>query len=79
MSELLTQKQLQVVLSLVLLTGVVVVAYYIIASVRRAISTSDTGNNDLASDFKEMRLEGDIDEEELRSITAVLEKTQTKR
>ncbi len=79
MWELLSQRHVQVALNVLALTTVLVVAYAVIAAIRRSTSTSATDNHDLADDFEEMRLEGDINEEELRTIRAVLEKSQPKR
>lgn len=79
MWELLSQRHVQVGLNVLALTAVLVVAYAVIAAIRRSTSTSATDNRDLADDFEEMRLGGDINEEELRTIRAVLEKSQQKR
>ncbi len=50
------------------------VAYRVIMAVRDATRTDDRSGRDLSEDFEEMRLSGDINEAELRSIKAVLDK-----
>ena len=79
MWELLNQRHFWIALNVLGLATVLIVAYVVIMAIRRLTSTNATDNRPLAQDFEEMRLEGDINEEELRSIRAVLEKSQTKR
>ena len=79
MSDFLGQPSVQALLSVAGLLVMVYGAYRVIEALRPSTSKADISDRDLASDFEEMRLEGDIDEEELRSIRAVIGKTQGKR
>ena len=64
----------------VLAVAVVLVAVFgsiqLLSRLRAATIKPDTNHDDLAKNFEEMRLEGDIDEAELRKIKAVLGKSQ---
>jgi len=79
MWDLLSQTKVQAALGTVSLLLVLFVAYRVIEALRPATSKDDTIDRDLGQDFEEMRLGGDINAEELRSIKAVLEKTHDKR
>lgn len=79
MWDLLSQPKVQALLSTLVLLIAMFVAYRIIEALRPSTSKDDTSDLALGRDFEEMQLEGDIDEEELRSIRAVLKKTQEKR
>ena len=79
MWDLLSQPKVQAVLSAAGVLIAIFVAYRVIEALRPSTSKDDTSGPDLARDFEEMRLGGDINEEELRSIRAVLEKTHDKR
>jgi uncharacterized membrane protein len=79
MWDLLSQTKVQAALAAVSLLLVLFVAYRVIEALRPSTSKDDTIDRDLSLDFEEMRLGGDINEEELRSIKAVLEKTHDKR
>lgn len=79
MWDLLSQTKVQAALGTVCLLLVLFVAYRVIEALRPATSKDDTIDRDLGQDFEEMRLGGDINAEELRSIMAVLEKTHDKR
>lgn len=79
MWDLLSQTKVQAALGTVSLLLVLFVAYRVIEALRPATSKDDTIDRDLGQDFEEMRLGGDINAEELRSIRAVLEKTHDKR
>ncbi|MEZ6135035.1 MAG: hypothetical protein R3C53_09020 [Pirellulaceae bacterium] len=79
MWELLTSPVASAVLSVAGLLVVLFVAYRVIEALRPSTSKDDMSDHDLVSDFEEMRLGGDINEEELRSIRAVLAKTQEHR
>ncbi len=79
MWDLLSQTKVQAALAAASLLIVLFVAYRVIEALRPSISKDDTVDRDLARDFEEMRLGGDIDAEELRSIRAVLEKTHDQR
>lgn len=79
MWDLLSQTKVQAALGTASLLLVSFVAYRVIEALRAATSKDDTIDRDLRHDFEEMRLGGDINEEELRSIKAVLEKTHDKR
>ncbi|MCA9134459.1 MAG: hypothetical protein KDA45_14920 [Planctomycetales bacterium] len=54
-------------------------AYQVALALRPATSKAVTNVDDLAQNFEEMQLEGDISDEELRTIRAVLGKTPTRR
>ncbi len=79
MWELLQQPVAQALLSMAGLLIVVYGAYRVIEALRPSTCKADISDRDLAHDFEEMRREGDINEEELRSIRAVIGKTQGKR
>ena len=79
MWDLLSQTKVQAALAAATLLILLFVAYRVIEALRPATSKDDTIDRDVARDFEEMRLGGDINEEELRSIRAVLEKTHDKR
>lgn len=79
MWDLLSQSKVQAALAAVSLLLVLSVAYRVLEAVRPSTSKDDTIDRNLGQDFEEMRLGGDINEEELRSIRAVLEKTHDKR
>jgi uncharacterized membrane protein len=79
MSDLFRPSALQAMLSVAGLLVVMYAAFRVIEVLRPSTSKDDMSDRDLASDFEEMQLEGDINEEELRSIRAVLGKTQEKR
>jgi len=66
-------------LALVVLGAIVYVGFFAIKRLRTTILTSGTNGDDLAHKFEELRLEGAIDESELRKIKAVLGKTQGTR
>ncbi len=79
MWDLLSQTKVQAALGTVGLLLVLFMAHRVIEALRPSTSKDDTVDRDLGQDFEEMRLGGDINEEELRSIKAVLEKTHDKR
>lgn len=79
MSDLLRPTALQAILSVLGLLIVMYAAFRVIERLRPSTSKDDMSDDDLVGDFEEMQLEGDINEEELRSIRAVLGKTQGKR
>jgi uncharacterized membrane protein len=79
MLDLLNQPTVQAALGVAGLLIVIFVSYHVIVALRPSTSKDDMSDRDLASDFEEMRLGGDIDEQELRSIRAVLGRTQSKR
>jgi uncharacterized membrane protein len=79
MWDLLSQTKVQAALAAASLLLVLFVAYRVIEALRPSTSKDDTIDRDLSQDFEEMRLGGDINEEELRSIRSVLEKTHDKR
>ena len=76
LSELLSQPIVQALLAVALLMVCVYVGIQVISRLRAATFKTDTNAEDLATNFEEMCLEGDIDEAELRKIKAVLGKTQ---
>jgi hypothetical protein len=75
--EILQQPTVQAVLSVAGVLLVVYAAILIIGRLRPSTIKADTSVEDLAANFEEMRLEGDIDDAELRKIKAVLGKKNT--
>lgn len=79
MWDLLSRPAVQALLGLAVVMIAVYFAYRVIMSLRPSDSKADMSDLDLAKDFEEMRLGGDINEEELRSIKTVIGKTQDER
>lgn len=77
MLEILQQPTVQAVLSVAIVLALVYAAIVVIGRLRPSTIKADTSVEDLAANFEEMRLEGDIDEAELRKIKAVLGKTSS--
>jgi hypothetical protein len=69
----------QATLSIAALMAVVYTGFHVAIRLRPTISKPDTSDAALAENFEEMRLEGDIDEAELRKIKAVLGRIQKSR
>lgn len=77
MLEILQQPTVQAVLSVAIVLALIYAAIVVIGRLRPSTIKADTSVEDLAANFEEMRLEGDIDEAELRKIKAVLGKTSS--
>lgn len=67
---------MQAVLAVAILLAAAYAGFLVVNRLRPSTSKADTSAEDLAANFEEMRLEGDIDEAELRKIHAVLGKSQ---
>lgn len=74
--ELLNHPTVQAILSVAVLLIVVYLGIVVLTRLRPSTSKADMNVEDLAANFEEMRLEGDIDEAELRKIKSVLGKSQ---
>ena len=66
----MTSTTIQAVLAALGLMVLLYVGYRVILALRPSISIDDSSPSTLLSEFEEMRFEGDINEEELRSIRA---------
>ena len=67
---------MQAILALAVLLIAVYVGFLVVMRLRPSTSKADTNVGDLAANFEEMCLEGDIDEAELRQIKTALGKKQ---
>ncbi|MCR9291327.1 MAG: hypothetical protein NXI32_01325 [bacterium] len=72
----LSYPAVRAVLAVLVVLVVVFGGIQLLIRLRAATIKPDTNHDDLAKNFEEMRLEGDIDEAELRKIKAVLGKSQ---
>ena len=79
MWELLTIPTVQAAAAVLVMSAAVFVGWQVALALRPATSKADTSVDDLAQNFEEMQLGGDISCEELRTIRAVLGKTQDRR
>ncbi|MFK7735514.1 MAG: hypothetical protein AB8B50_05790 [Pirellulaceae bacterium] len=77
MVEILQQPTVQAVLSIAVVLALIYAAIVIVGRLRPSTIKADTSVEDLAANFEEMRLEGDIDDAELRKIKSVLGKTKS--
>jgi hypothetical protein len=68
----------QVVVGTVILLAVMYGGFKAIVALRPSTCIGDTNVDHLARNFEEMRLGGDISDEELRNIKSVLGKTQAR-
>lgn len=76
MTDWLSLPTLQAVVGVVLLLAVIYGGLQAILALRPSTCKVDTCVDHLAQNFEEMRLEGDISDEELRNIRSVLQKSQ---
>lgn len=76
MWDLLSQPTVRAGLAVGILFVVVYAAIQVVSRLRPSNIKADTSVDELAQNFEEMRLEGDIDEAELRKIKTVLERSQ---
>ncbi len=76
MADWLSLPTLQAVVGVVLLLAVIYGGLQAILALRPSTCKVDTCVDHLAQNFEEMRLEGDISDEELRNIRSVLQKSQ---
>ena len=72
MWDLLSHPVAQAVLAVAILLAAVYFGFKVLGRLRPSIHKADTSVDDLAQNFEEMQLEGDISEAELRRIKAVL-------
>ncbi len=79
MWDLLSQPNVQAALAVAIVLALSYTGFLVITRLRPSTSKADTNAADLTHNFEEMRLEGDIDDAELRKIKAVLGKTQDTR
>ncbi len=79
MWDWLSNPTVRAVLAVAVLMVVIYGGIQVLSRLRGLTSKPDTNTDDLAKNFEEMRLEGDIDEAELRKIKAVLGKSQGPR
>lgn len=77
MVEILQQPTVQAVLSIAVVLALIYASIVIVGRLRPSTIKADTSVEDLAANFEEMRLEGDIDDAELRKIKSVLGKTKS--
>jgi beta-xylosidase len=74
MVQFLTTPAASVVLLLALTAVLIAVGVYVIGKVRRDLTSDAAGANELLSNFKEMHSRGGLDDEEYRTIKAMLAK-----
>ena len=79
MWDLLSQPVVQAVLAVAFLLVALMVGYQVLVGLRPSTCKADTSVEELAHNFEEMRHDGEIDDQELRKIKAVLGKTQETR
>ena len=70
--EFLNSTQAQVVTGLTILLVLLVVAYYIVQRFRDQSDDDQPGANEMLTNFREMREQGDISEFEFRRLKTVL-------
>ena len=75
----LSQPTVQAAFAVAALLVAVYVGIQVLSRLRASTCKADTSEEDLAQNFQEMRLGGDIDEAELRKIMSVLGKSQETR
>lgn len=76
MLELFNHPTVQAILAVAVLLIVVYLGIFVLTRLRPSTIKADMSVEDLSANFEEMRLEGDIDEAELRKIKSVLGKSQ---
>lgn len=74
--EMLSNPKVQAVLAVAAVMIVSFVGYQVVMRLRPSTSKADTNPADAMANFEEMKLQGDIDEGELRQIKTVLGKQQ---
>ncbi|QDV27458.1 hypothetical protein [Aureliella helgolandensis] len=79
MWDLLNQPAVRASLAVLIMLTCIYLGWRAALALRPLTGKDDTNVDDLVRNFEEMRLEGDIDETELRSIRSVLEKTEGRR
>lgn len=62
----------QVVIWLAICAALMVVGFYVVAKVRRTFSESESGTHDLMTNFRELHSQGELSDEEYRTIKATL-------
>jgi hypothetical protein len=79
MWEWLSMPAVQAAAAIAIVSAAVYIGLRVALALRPATSKADTNVEELAQNFEEMRLEGDISPEELRTIRAVLGKSVDRR
>ena len=79
MWDLLSQPVVQAVLAVTFLFVALMIGYQVLVCLRPSTCKADTSVEELTNNFEEMRHDGEIDDQELRKIRAVLGKTQETR
>lgn len=71
-AELLQRTDVRVVLIIATLTIVCALGYYIVCKVRDSAKESDASTSDVLASFRDLHDEGELSDEEFRSIKAKL-------
>lgn len=72
MPDFLHSTAAQVVIWLALCAILVVVGIYVVAKVRQTFSESEPATHDLLANFRELHTQGELSDEEYRTIKATL-------
>ena len=72
MPNFLQSTQAQVVVWLAVCAALVVVAVYVVLKVRQTFSESEPRTHDLITNFRELHSQGELSDEEYRTIKATL-------
>lgn len=72
MSQILQRPEARLVILTAIVAVVVMVGIYVVAKVRRSFAESGPGVNDLITNFREMHSQGELSDEEYRTIKATL-------
>ena len=72
MSEILQRPEARLVILAALVAVVVAVGIYVVAKVRRTFVESGPSANDLITNFRELHSQGELSDEEYRTIKAML-------
>ncbi len=72
MGEFLKSTPAQIVLSMAILAGLALVGFYLIGRTRNRRSKGAVSANELMSNFREMHGQGELSDEEFRTIKGML-------
>ncbi len=72
MREFLTSPAAQVVLSLAMLAMLIAVGFYLVAKVRATVTDEPAGASEMLSKFRDMHVQGELDDQEFRTIRSRL-------
>ena len=72
MSEILQRPEARLVILAALVAVVVAVGIYVVAKVRRTFVESGPSANDLITNFRELHSQGELSDEEYRTIKTML-------